>query len=259
MSKSLDTPRAARWFEPLAGSHTYCVMKAMRLLYRHLPDTADQDVRRFVEGCLERHPPELRIQRQIALHEAGHYLAFEAEGMIAGSAEIHGSAGGHDGWGGTAKAFERPFYDGEPYGPGDLLSEARSALAGPWSEVALGGGDLYGSISEIIEAVFLGVRAAEMLGRNPNQVLTDILVGAAAIVDTYRDEIEEVATRLMSRRRIGRNKSLERLLARVQEVPVESLPKPNKSRTEEVARLIGNAVPGINELIMRVTTPELAA
>lgn len=79
----------------------------------------------------------------------------------------------------------------------------------------------------------------------------DILAGTAAIVNAYKGEIEEVATRLMSLKRICRNKCLMAALARVRETPVDHLPRVPQSHIDELAAMIAS-VPGIDEPIMQV-------
>jgi hypothetical protein len=76
-----------------------------------------------------------------------HMIAFERLGMVAFKAQVHGSAFGHHGWGGTATAINHayrrilpPYWD-----PSEFRSEAISAFAGPVAEELLGDGDALGS------------------------------------------------------------------------------------------------------------------
>jgi hypothetical protein len=138
----------------------------VRQIYPNVPQSAEDDIKRFVDGCLLRHPYQVSTKDQAAIHEAGHFIAFEVEGMTAGMAEIFGTPFGHDGWGGEAKAWNEAPYGQtngyrDPPTPQDLMSDARVALAGPWTERSLGCGKIRCSskfccsISEIIEAHFL--------------------------------------------------------------------------------------------------------
>jgi hypothetical protein len=104
MSQHLDVMRRKQHAERVATFHTKRVMQMVRLLSEGVPKAADQDVRLFIEGGLQRHPPQSATKRQAALHEGGHYIAFEAEGLVAGLASIAGSQFGHGGWSGTADA-----------------------------------------------------------------------------------------------------------------------------------------------------------
>src|ERR1039458_842325 len=151
MNRRLDITRSEQRFDCVASIHTDRIMIKLRRLYEEVPKTADEDMRLFIEGYLRKNPPPPATKRQIALHEASHFVAFEVEGMVAGKAEIGGSPFGRYGWGGIAGYLEPRLLDGYPYHPDDLLSEATATFAGPLAEAMLGGGDLYSSIGELVE------------------------------------------------------------------------------------------------------------
>jgi hypothetical protein len=255
----LRAEKAQRDDDHLLALHTGFVMNLVRQIYATVPQTAEDDIKCFVDGCFLRHPYQASTKHQVALHEAGHFIAFEAEGMVAGMAEIHGSSFGRHGWGGSAKYWKPPLYREtwsyqDPPNRGELISDARGAIAGPWAETLLGRGPFFGSISEIIESYLLAARAAEMLNLDRRQVLDDIVAGTAGIVNTHKEGIEKVAALLMSRKRIHRNKSLTRVLKHAANTPVIRLPRAPQSDIDELAGLMKAAVPGIDGLIMQVTT-----
>ena len=242
----------------LTAYHTRMVMELVSLLYRNVSQEANQEVKKFIAARFQQYPPQPMTKEQAALHEAGHYIAFEAEGMIATTAEIHGSAGGRKGWGGIAYAAERPMYNAQPITPGKLISEARAAIAGPWAEFSLGGGDFSDSISEIIEVHFLAACAAERLGCRRHQVLDHIVVGTAATVNAHRTGIEKIAELLGNQKRIFRNPSIRSVLKSAATTPVSDLHPAPQRHIDELGELLTGAVPGIDELILQVTTGRAA-
>jgi hypothetical protein len=70
---------------------------------------------------LAAHPMRVMTMEQVALHEAGHFVGFEACGLLAGTAEIHGSCFGRRGWGGVACPWNPPAYSR----PQDLMKRIR--------------------------------------------------------------------------------------------------------------------------------------
>lgn len=53
----------------------------------------------LIEACLREHPRRAATKWQAAVHEAGHMVAYEVEGMVAAHAEISGTPFGRGGWG----------------------------------------------------------------------------------------------------------------------------------------------------------------
>ena len=49
-------------------------------------------------------------KRNAAFHEAAHFILFECGGLVAGEADITGSAFGREGWAGTATTWRYPDY-----------------------------------------------------------------------------------------------------------------------------------------------------
>jgi hypothetical protein len=134
------------------------------------------------------------------------------------------------------------------------MDEACATLAGPWAEVSLANGNLYGSVSEIIEVGFLASRAAELLGKDRCQVLAEILERTAGLVEGFRYEIVDLAARLEKRKRITRDdRPVKRILERIRAVPVANLQKASENAIDTLTRLMGNATSGLDDLIAQVT------
>jgi hypothetical protein len=156
-----------------------------------------------------------------ALHEAGHFVAYERLGFLAGTAEIRGSRFGRGGWGGGACRWSPPIYDGR-LAPDDFLRDARGALAGPIAEELLGGGDALHIIGELIDASIRSDRAAELWGRDSIEMWDETLLGAVALVEHHEPEILDIAALLECRGRISRlDRPVEKILARVTPGPID--------------------------------------
>lgn len=223
--KTFVTERREQQFEELVNSHTSRVMKTVRALRPDIPEAAYQQVRTFVRSFLKKHGQPDATRKQAALHEAGHYVVYEAQGMIAGSAYIIGSPGGWAGWSGYALAVKAPLLQNRySYTTQDVIDEARATIAGPWAEAVLGRSSPNSSVSEIIETHFLAARAAEMSHRESNHVLADIIASTAAIVRTFEEEIQRVASYLERRRNISYlDRFHSKVLANVSKIDINTL------------------------------------
>ena len=93
-----------------ALGHARTVYYHWRQLFGVAAPYAEQPILQMFEEYLLRHPMRKATQMMAALHEAGHYIAFERLGMLATFAHIRGSARGRDGWSSGANAAERPDY-----------------------------------------------------------------------------------------------------------------------------------------------------
>jgi hypothetical protein len=98
--EQLRAEKERRRIKSTVAFYTGRIMALVQVLHKRLPPTVEDDVKRFVAEYLRQRPLQPGTMEQAALHEAGHYIAFEVEGMIAAAAEIYGSPGGHAGWGG---------------------------------------------------------------------------------------------------------------------------------------------------------------
>jgi hypothetical protein len=173
---------------------------------------------------LAAHPMRSGTKEQVALHEAGHFVGFEACGLIAGTAEIHGSTFGRYGWGGVAKPWNSPAYLWpQDLVPDDFLGDARAALAGPVAEELLADGDALSSIGELADAALRSDRAAELSGRDDIEMWNETLLGAVALVERHRPEILDIAEVLGRKKRISRtDRAVEKILARVPQGPIDT-------------------------------------
>jgi hypothetical protein len=182
---------------PQIGTQTAIAMRALMMHEANARNAVEGDVRGLIVRCLREHPMTDATRRQVALHEAGHLLAYEVEGLVALKANIHGSPYGRGGWSGKAWPANELCIgprDWQRWGsPNDLLREARMSFAGPWAEFFLGGGDIASSIGELVESHILAAQAADLLGRDPRMVVDEVVAGTRAIVAEYMAEIEEIA------------------------------------------------------------------
>jgi hypothetical protein len=151
-----------------------------------------------------------------ALHEAGHFVAYERLGFLAGTAEIGESGGGH------ACPWAPPIYS-YPLAPDDFLRDAQAVLAGPIAEELLGGGDLLGSsIGELIDAAIRSRRAADLAGRDSIEMWDETLLGAVALIEHHKPEILDIAAVLEREGCIWRtNSAVNKILMRVEEAPID--------------------------------------
>jgi hypothetical protein len=183
------------------------------------------------------------------MHEAGHLIGYEFEGLVAGKAQIGGPPFGRGGWGGTAWRFETPCIEHGPWAnkPDEFLREAKGMLAGPLAEEVLGDGDALSSLGELTKAKLLVKRAAELSARDPGEVWRGTLIVTAAIVERYADEIEEIADLLTRRKRVTRwEPSTRKILERVRRVPLAVAGV--SSRSSRLVHLIESTVPCLDAL-----------
>ena len=179
-----------------------------------------------LEAFLAKHPMQYTTRSQVATHEAGHFVAFEACGLCAGTASIYG---GRDGWSGEANAWNLPNYSGEHwvcdyaiYSAG-FINEARAALAGPIAEELLDEGDAFDAIGELVEAALRANRAAQMLGRDEAEIWDETLLAAVAIVERERRAILDVAALLEKNKQIScTNRPVKKILAGVKQTPIDA-------------------------------------
>jgi hypothetical protein len=175
-----------------ARAHVSVISKAYEAFFPHAPVDAEGTPRTVLELFLSRYPMRAATRGQAAIHEAGHFVLFERLGLCATTAEIRGSAGGLYGWGGGAHSWNWLTYRGpEQWDAAALRREAVTVLAGPIAEELLGGGDALGSnIGELVEAVVLALRAADLEGHEArSEVVQEILHGTISLVEHHEPEI----------------------------------------------------------------------
>ena len=164
---------------------------------------------------------------QIALHEAGHFVAAEALGMVATTAEIHGYAGGRGGWGGSAGAWERPVLDRGEWGftAEEVEHEGAFTLAGPVAEHLFKGGDPYRGLGEILVVCIIAAHLADLRRESRAITLSNLFASTAQVVRILTPQIEEIAGFLKSQRSIHRAKArVAKCLSRVPRLSIQRLP-----------------------------------
>lgn len=144
----------------------------------------------------------------VAAHECGHFVAYEHEGMCAGTAHIKGSAFDRYGWGGGAQYWGDPLYL-EPgrweHDPEDFCRFARVTLAGPIAEEIIGGGDAMANIGELMNARVYSDRAADLIGELHGVVWTENVRKTVAMVERCQFQIVKLAEMLAKRKEITRD------------------------------------------------------
>jgi hypothetical protein len=166
-----------------------------------------------------------------AIHEAGHFIAFERLGMVAGEAYIVGSPFGRNGWSGGAIAWRaaaiarsRADYAPSSSSPNELRVEAISSFAGPVAEELLGGGDARHNISELIGACVCAERAAQ-LSREGREAVARALTRTISLVEQYEHVIRGIATVLDRKKSIWRHdQPVRKILAGVPQGPFDAAP-----------------------------------
>ena len=236
-------PNSVSLVRAQAASIVPLVLRAIRKIRGVLFNVDADAVRGGIEAWLSQHPLRGATKRQAALHEAGHLIAYEFDGMIAGKACIEGSPFGRGSWGGGAWCIDTPNTTHGPCAndPNEFLREARGVLAGAFAEAMLGDGDALSSVGELAEARFLTARAAEILGHDKSDIWHETLTETAAIVERHASEIEEIADLLMRRRRVNRFEcSTGRILTRVGREPI--VPAALSMGSKELAQLVETTV-----------------
>ena len=171
-------------------------------------------------------PDRLNGKMLAALHEAGHFVAFQRVGLMASGAHIHGTPFGRDGWWGGANGYNRPGpfdvacakKDGLAAvgGEGRFLGEATAALAGPLAEALLGRGDFSCGLHELVGAALWAALTANLTGRNEIDALVETVRKTVALIDVCEFPIRDIADLLVRRKRIWRDeRPVKKILARV--------------------------------------------
>ncbi len=156
-----------------------------------------------LRNFLREHPMRAATREQTAIHEAGHLISFEMQEMVAEYARLEGASFGHGGWGGAANCWERPSI-GPKADARNLLRDARCALAGPVAEELLGGGDVFGSVGELIDARVLINFAARQVGYQPDALAREELLSVANAIEINATALLSISDQLARKREIRR-------------------------------------------------------
>ncbi|WP_330083304.1 hypothetical protein [Methylocystis iwaonis] len=142
-----------------------------------------------------------------AVHECGHFVADEREGLLARTARIEGSPFNHHGWGGEATHWGDLYLEPRrwPHDPENFCRNARAILAGPIAEELLGDRNAMGNFAELMQARAYSDRAAELLPDLYGAVWCENVFETVAVIECYTAQIFELATVLAKRREITRN------------------------------------------------------
>jgi hypothetical protein len=191
-------------------------------------DTLTKHLARF----LIEHPLQPGTQEMAGLHEGGHVIGYERIGMLAASAEIHGSAFNRYGWGGSATPINRaarlpPYLD-----PNEFRAEAISALAGPVAEELFGDGDALSSIGEVIAGFFWAMRAAQLEDKDDLAAMNEAVTCAISLAEQYEAAIRKIAELLARKKRIGRwQPSIRKILLAIPQGPFSARPLSVRGQT----------------------------
>jgi hypothetical protein len=233
-------------FQSRLNSDTRIVVDVFKRIFESPRGNAPANTRKFIAKRLRVFPPMSHTRIQIAFHEAGHYVASEATGMMATFAEIRGSNFGRGGWSGFAQSANSLLWTPIPYVPSDLIHEAAMRLAGPWAEYVLGDGDFYSSLYEVFAPYGIAYRVAQMRGQSTLEVLTEVIQVTVAIVDGYRTEIEEIAGQLERRKRVNLfERSTSKVLKQVQAKALHGIPKADEAHVSELTQMFNNALSAV--------------
>jgi len=201
----------AAMIEGQAYAHVAYPVRTIRKVYGQRIAGVHEMLTARMRNFLHEHPMPAATRQQTAVHEAGHLVAFELEGMSAWAAEISGTPFGHQGWGGSASCSNEVFVN-EKANASDLLRHARAAVAGPIAEGLIARGDVYGSVGELIDARVLIDCAARRLGADPDELAHATLVQVVAYIEANAVCVSAIADRLSGRRLVWR-KQIEKQFA----------------------------------------------
>ena len=216
-------PSAAEVIESWASYHANRLRYTWLFVFGPAEPYPDELIRRVFGAYVTGHPHAPASQRPAANHEAAHFIAAERLGLKAGKAEIHGSPGGHGGWGGLAGSLDWHNYaHPEDWDAAALRCAAVSTLAGPIGEELLAGGDALSSIGELCVAEGLALRCGVDEDREPWVVIREVVFEATALVEQCRAEIGCAADVLARRKRITCwLRPVKKILARVPRGPID--------------------------------------
>ena len=239
-----------------ARAHVRQISRAYEAFYPDVERDEEGMSLTVLELFLAIHPMQAATRGQVAIHEAGHFVAFERLGLLAGDAEIRGSAGGRNGWRGRATSWDwRSYRRPEDWDAPSLRREAVAVLAGPMAEELSGGGDALSGIGELVEASVLAFRAAASDDRAPSEVLREVLIETISLVERHAPEIRGIGEVLARKKRIFcGDRPIREILARVPRGPIDI--RPLSGRGQAIFGKVMGAFEHLGFLIQGVATDE---
>lgn len=216
-----------------AAGHTDQIERDWSTLFGSTANYPEKAIRSALTPWLARHPTTGATTA--AVHEAGHFVLFERMGMSAQTAKIHGSAGGRGAWTGSAGAWGQPdrtcVANAKTWGHAPPWGKAIATLAGPIAEELVGEGDALSSIGELVGATLWAVRVGKLRGQPSDAAVLKAVTEAISLVERLAPEIRDVGEVLARRKRISRDLSIEKILARVPRGPVRAEPLSEDGQT----------------------------
>jgi len=238
--QALDIDRVVE--NMLHGLEIYC---------RHVRPCVTPDFFDKFRTYTEKHPPRIYSRKPVAVHEAGHFGVMHAEGFGPSIARLRNKSREGFGWFGRTWA-DRASNIQSP--PSEILRDAISTLAGPLSEERHGDASCRAAenIEELCGAYFLTMHAAHVLGwsKSKGQLWQSTLIGAAARVEFYGQEIRELADVLAKRCCIHvTDKDVKRILGRIDGRPFNVQASGAYNLSPRGAAMIGDINETLKELL----------
>ena len=232
-------------------------VKTAGCLWTGLGDGAYEAMHQACADWQRARPAQSRTIGQAAAHETGHFVAYQAMGMVALSAEIFTSSRGCDGWHGYAVGGVRParHVTGGLYllTAEHCLAKAVSTLAGPATEHFFSDYHMHGASGEMIETCLLARKLADILGIGFEQAMADVLRCTVALLERHAPVIRGITALLVRRKRIACSKEpVARLLAKVSPDFLSGPWPCDPHRVVELARLFDTAPSDLTALVRRV-------
>ena len=223
----------------IAGEIVAMKHRAMSLLGHDLQ--ADEHVKYVLRSFLEDHPKRCATQRQAAIHEAAHFVAYEVFENGAWSARITGSAGGHAGGSGMVRPFDDQWDLVEEPTDIQMRNLAQIFLAGPWAEHFIAGGSALSSCGEVVAFQLLTAHAAKAIKVSAVACVEDTATKLTDFLEHYEPEIDLIADALVSRREIRRtDRSIKTIIASIHAKRIQTLQPATKHDDSWLKKEIGS-------------------
>lgn len=152
-------------------------------------------------------PRHVASRERAAVHECGHIVGFESQGLNASGARLSGSPGDPLGWSGEASCGGDLYL--EPgrwsHDPENFYRKARIVLAGPIAEEIVAGGHALFRVGELMGARVYSDHGAALTPEFSGAAWIENVCKAIAMVERYRWQISELAEMLARRKEIRRS------------------------------------------------------
>lgn len=170
-----------------------------------------------VTNFISTHPEDPPTHRRlVAVHEAGHVVAFEATGALFHRAEVKRIDRRSDNWIGEAFSCDPPPLMPRWITSDGALCDAVSTLAGPIAEEMYGGGVVEASPWEVLHSRACVTRAASLSAKQDRRRWGCVLKLTVALVECNARNIADIADLLMRKERIRRcDRVAQKILSRV--------------------------------------------